>query len=762
MPRWLKTVLVLLAVLVTGATLSFGPLVRSRAEAQAERRGVALSIDAVRPGAGRVWLRTVGVQIPEMPAVRVELDHVEVQLSSSLDAKRIVVHGGTVRVSGSLDDVRRQLLAYAARRPRVSGSASSSTAAIEVAGLNVEWSGALAGGEPQRAWGVRYGRSGDDEALAADLVRVVAPGLLLEATAPRVELAREGGERRLKRVSTDAARVSLRTHAAAALVRDSTASNAQGETNTGRSEDDAGAERGPRLRRALGSVADAVALALPKDASLDLSGVRIDLDHDGQRLNLGPLRVRASHDGSVASLRVLPSADAPQPLRLSLGLPLGSGEVELSVAGGPVSLGLLGVREGDLGLSDVASSTVQADVALRLTADGRRVKGHGTGKLSKLALEQPWLAKQRVHDLELGLRGRGELALDGTRVDIEQGELTVGSVKLEAKGVIERQRVGAELHTTATLEGGIPLASCQAILDSLPAGLAPLLEGMRMSGTFSLTGRIELDTRRPQDVVTRWALANECRITAVPQEVSPRRFKASWTRDVMGAEGRLIQIQSGPGSLGWVGRHAISRHMETAVLVCEDGAFFRHNGFDQEAIRNSIRENLKARKFVRGASTISMQLAKNLYLPREKTVSRKLQEAWLTTVLEQELSKDELLELYLNVIEFGPGIYGIGSAAAHYFNTTASQLSLGQSLYLASVLPSPKRHYFGADGRVTPGWMGYLRRLMRIGHKIRRVTDAELEEALMEQVAFRVPYSPRAADAEASIAYPDDPDSAHE
>jgi membrane peptidoglycan carboxypeptidase len=183
--------------------------------------------------------------------------------------------------------------------------------------------------------------------------------------------------------------------------------------------------------------------------------------------------------------------------------------------------------------------------------------------------------------------------------------------------------------------------------------------------------------------------------------------------------------------------------MDTAVLICEDGRFYAHNGFDQEAIRNSIRENLKAGRFMRGASTISMQLAKNLYLPRDKTLSRKLQEAVLTQLLEQQLTKDEIMELYLNVIEFGPGIYGIGAAAAHYFNAAPHQLFLGQSLYLASVLPSPKRHYFGADGRVTPGWMGYLRKLMRIGVKIRRVTDAELADALQEEVTFKVPYSPR-------------------
>src|SRR5690606_4727204 len=102
------------------------------------------------------------------------------------------------------------------------------------------------------------------------------------------------------------------------------------------------------------------------------------------------------------------------------------------------------------------------------------------------------------------------------------------------------------------------------------------------------------------------------------------------------------------------------------------------------------------------------------YLSFDKTLSRKLQEAMLTTLLEQELSKEEMMELYLNVIEYGPGIYGIQAAAKHYFNTTPHQLSLGQALYLASILPNPAQQHFNESGALSEGWRNYLRRLMRI------------------------------------------------
>ena len=142
--------------------------------------------------------------------------------------------------------------------------------------------------------------------------------------------------------------------------------------------------------------------------------------------------------------------------------------------------------------------------------------------------------------------------------------------------------------------------------------------------------------------------------------------------------------------------------MEIAVLVCEDGGFYRHRGFDFRAIEKAIEGRHPSGRFVRGASTISMQLAKNLYLGREKTLSRKIQEALLVLVLEQELSKKELMELYLNIVELGPGIYGVGPAADHYFNVPAKDLTLGQALYLASILPDPTQAALQPGRRPSP------------------------------------------------------------
>lgn len=720
--------LALLGASSLGAALAFGPFVRAKAAEQAARRSATVDIGSVRPGLGRVWLRDVEVRIPDVPAVEVRLETVEVRVTASLGVREARAHGGVVRVHGSADELREQVARWREKQP-VGGRGSSTGYFVD--GLTLEWQGA----QPQHAWGVSYSRSGETEELAADLARVTLAGVELEVHGGRVVLGRREGRRVIERVSTES--VSAITALDDRRAAPSEAAPPSERWDSAKLID---AERGPRLRRALSRAATVVADALPEGSELDLGGLRARVLRGAETLNVGPARLRLQRTPTQLEVSLLPAPNAEHALKVALAVPLADGPVTASVEGGPVSLAALGIREGDFGLIEVAKASVEARAKATLSADGKELGVSGTAKLSGVSAQKKWLAPQPVRGLGLALRGRAAIWLDGTKLRIDEGELELGKVRVELKGELDQSKD----HKKIWLEGGVPLASCQSMLDATPEGLLPLLAGTRLSGTFALTGKLDVDTRALDKMVTKWSSANECRITGAPAEIAPSRFARSWTREVLDVDGRPVQTQSGPGTLGWVPKASISKHMDTAVLICEDGAFFRHRGFDEEAIRNSIRENVKAGRFVRGASTISMQLAKNLYLSREKTLSRKLQEAVLTHLLEQELSKDQILELYLNVIEFGPGIYGIGPAAAHYFNSSAGQLSLGQSLYLASILPNPKRQYFGADGAVGPGWSNYLRKLMRIAAKIHRVSESELEEALGEQVWFKRSSSPRA------------------
>ncbi len=137
---------------------------------------------------------------------------------------------------------------------------------------------------------------------------------------------------------------------------------------------------------------------------------------------------------------------------------------------------------------------------------------------------------------------------------------------------------------------------------------------------------------------------------------------------------------------------SISKHMRRVVIVAEDSRFYEHDGIDVQALQEVWAYNLSQQKFAFGGSTISQQLAKNLFLSPSRDPLRKWHEFWLTLVMESQLSKHRILELYLNVVEFGPGVYGVEAASRRYWNISASQISMQQAIELAATLPGPKKH----------------------------------------------------------------------
>jgi len=165
----------------------------------------------------------------------------------------------------------------------------------------------------------------------------------------------------------------------------------------------------------------------------------------------------------------------------------------------------------------------------------------------------------------------------------------------------------------------------------------------------------------------------------------------------------------------------------------EDAAFFRHAGFAPWAIRDALVRDLRAGRFLVGASTISMQLAKNLFLRREKTLARKAQEVILTWWLEVARTKQEILELYLNLIEYGPSIYGIRAAANHYFGGEPAELSAAEAAFLATSLPDPKRfHAMYVSGELTHSTAARMRHLLEHMAERGRIDELALADGLAE------------------------------
>ncbi len=149
----------------------------------------------------------------------------------------------------------------------------------------------------------------------------------------------------------------------------------------------------------------------------------------------------------------------------------------------------------------------------------------------------------------------------------------------------------------------------------------------------------------------------------------------------------------------WVPYTRISRNLRRAVLVGEDAAFFGHEGFDTDEMRDAITQAIEKKRLPRGASTITQQLAKNLYLSPSRNPLRKIEEVILTRQLEAHLPKKRILEIYLNVVELGPGIYGVEAASRHYFHASAGNLSAHQAAQLAGSLPAPKTWHPGSDSK---------------------------------------------------------------
>lgn len=175
-----------------------------------------------------------------------------------------------------------------------------------------------------------------------------------------------------------------------------------------------------------------------------------------------------------------------------------------------------------------------------------------------------------------------------------------------------------------------------------------------------------------------------------PAETSVMRQRMNEAADA----GKKLRIQH-----LWVPLSSLPKYLTDAVVVAEDGTFYEHGGFDWYEVQESIERDLQERRFARGASTITQQLAKNLYLSTSKDPIRKVKEAVITLLLEHFLSKDRILELYLNNIEWGRGIFGIESAAQTYFHKSAADLTPDEAYRLAAVIPSPLRHRPDADSR---------------------------------------------------------------
>ncbi len=756
-----------LGLAIVVVVFATGPVVRRGAQAAAAAANVTLGIGRVRPGFFAVVLEDVAVAPAGEPGISLVLPEVRVALSARLRPSRVEAHAGELVVEGPPAEVKARLERWRARREPPRGTASKGPERqIVVDGLRIRWTAPEGSLEISGASLVLEPGTLELRAEQATLrrapVEVVARGVALELDP----------ERRLRALRADAVGVVLTmdtparpadppapapsTAAAVAPALPLEPRAPKGgkpakaapnglKVEPGVSPGDAFTPMVPlpnlsALRGRISFGTQAVAELLPQGSEVRVGALSIDVRGPTPvSIGPGPLNFLRHQDLLALSFKSGGAVGSP-PLSLDLHSPIGAGEPSLTIEGGPLPLSLLGLREGALGLVDLAHATVFAKGRVLLDAAGTSATFDGELRLAGGSLNQPRLARETLRELTLGVAGRG--LLTSTTVRLDDGHVTLGKSRVDLRGTLEQDAT----HLQASVALELPTVPCQELVSSVPAGLMPTLRGVRFAGTFTGRARLAFDTRNLDALDLDYTVDDRCRATEVPAHMARERFTTVFTHATTHPDGSRGEARTGPGSGNWTELGGISPFLPVAVTTTEDGSFFRHHGFNHWAIKQSFVANVKARRFVRGASTITMQLAKNLFLVREKTLSRKLEEIVLAAYLEQAFRKDDLLELYLNVVEFGPDVYGVTQASAHYFGRTPLELNLSESLFLATLLPSPvKSHHLAEHDELPEHWQKHLQALMRIAERTHRISPAELEEGLKERVTFYKAGSPRPA-----------------
>jgi hypothetical protein len=330
----------------------------------------------------------------------------------------------------------------------------------------------------------------------------------------------------------------------------------------------------------------------------------------------------------------------------------------------------------------------RASGELTLTGSAETVRTEGRITIDGVRLDHHRLAAHPVGPV--GFTLEGAVTTGEGLISLEHLELGSGPwhLQVDAEAALAGDfRVAAELRE----------ASCADLLRALPRDLVPALDGLVLDGRYGARMRLSGALSQLSQLALDYDLRAGCRVLGDPPLADVRALATPLGWRALDA-----------AAPGWRPLPSLPVAVVRAFLVSEDSRFFQHHGFDADMIRRALAADLSLGRIDRGASTISQQLVKNLYLGDERTAARKLEEAVLTWRLEQLVPKRRILEYYLNVVEFGPGVFGIGNAAERYFGKEPEGLTADEAAQLAALLPAPRR---GMDGAWEKRYRALLARL---------------------------------------------------
>lgn len=340
--------------------------------------------------------------------------------------------------------------------------------------------------------------------------------------------------------------------------------------------------------------------------------------------------------------------------------------------------------------------------------DGSSLQLTGKAKVSGLDVYHKALSPEVVHLDKGQLDYRVNIAEQALELD---SATTVQFNRLTFHPFLRADKAKGQWHITVAVNK--PWFPADELFSSLPQGLFGNLDGIKTSGELAYHLLFDVDLAQPDSLKLESELKekNFRIVNYGATNLSKMSGEFLYTAYENGQPVRTFPI--GPSWEHFTPLDSISPLLRMAVLQSEDGAFFYHRGFLPDAMREALIHDLKVKRFARGGSTISMQLIKNVFLNRNKNFARKLEEAILVWLIETErlTSKERMYEVYLNIAEWGPLVYGIQEASTFYFNKRPSQLTAEESIFLASIIPKPKRfrNSFTEDMKLKENMGGYYR-----------------------------------------------------
>ena len=276
-------------------------------------------------------------------------------------------------------------------------------------------------------------------------------------------------------------------------------------------------------------------------------------------------------------------------------------------------------------------------------------------------------------------------------------------------------RYGLQPDTTIAFAMHMPEIAADSFFQSLPEGMFSTLTGISCSGTLAYDLRFAMHTNNPDSLLFYSGMKQKGLHIVHYGEENYARINGPFTCDAYNKDKLVRRLNISPDNPYFTPISYMSSYLPQAVLQAEDPSFMQHRGFYLGAFRESIAKNYKEMRFARGGSTLSMQLVKNVFLSHDKTISRKAEEALIVYLIENLglVPKERMLEVYLNVIEWGPNVYGIGEASNFYFNKRPSALTLQESLFLASIIPRPRSfmYQFDKQGQLRSSLGSYFKTL---------------------------------------------------